>query len=108
MYSAVLSQDYKIEKVVSGKDCISKFREIQNSFQSVIVLLLDFKLGDMNGDELARQLSRIGEAKIILMSSFDLDINMIKELKDDNIITDFLPKPIKISILRKKIADCLL
>jgi CheY-like chemotaxis protein len=68
-------------------------------------ILIDFKLGYTKGDELARKIREIGDAKIILISAYDMDQKLIKSLKDEGTIVEFLIKPIRLVTLRATIAN---
>lgn len=108
LYSAMLSQDYKIVKACSGEECINKFLEIRGTLEEAIVVLLDFKLGDKKGDQLARQIKQSGKAKVILISAFEIERDQIQRLKEDLLIEEFLTKPFSLKILKETIAKCLL
>jgi CheY-like chemotaxis protein len=105
LYGAMLSADYKIVKASSGHECIQIYSELKDKTNYKDVILIDFKLGDIMGDELARKIREIGNAKIILISAYDIDQNLIKSLKDEGMIVEFLLKPIRIVTLRKTIAN---
>jgi CheY-like chemotaxis protein len=66
---------------------------------------LDYKLGDMLGDSVARKIKRYNGVKIILISAYDLDDSLIKELQENNYISKCIEKPVHLSNLMEAIAN---
>ena len=56
LYAAMLSEDYKIIKASSGDECIRKYIEMKEKMEDVTVILLDFRIGEMTGDKVARDI----------------------------------------------------
>jgi response regulator RpfG family c-di-GMP phosphodiesterase len=104
LYAAMLSEDYKIIKAFSGYECIRKYIEMKEKMEDVTVILLDFRIGEMTGDKVARDIKEINGAKIILISAYEIDRDLIQRLKDEGVIIEFVPKPITLDTLKRIIA----
>src|SRR4029078_7876871 len=73
LYAAMLSDDYKIMKASTGEECIRKYIEMKERMHGITVVLLDFRIGEMTGDKVARDIKEINSAKIILISAYEID-----------------------------------
>lgn len=104
LYAAMLSDDYKIMKASSGEECIRKYIEMKDKMEDITVLLLDFRIGEMTGDKVARDIKEINGAKIILISAYEIDHDLIQRLKDEKVIREFVSKPISLDTLKRIIA----
>jgi CheY-like chemotaxis protein len=69
------------------------------------LLLLDYRLGDMFGDSVARKIKEFKGTKIILISAYDLDDSLVKGLEENNYIVKYIEKPIFINSLIELVAD---
>ena len=54
LFGLALGPKYNVIQVGSGKDCIDKFIKEKNQGNKIHLLLLDYRLGDMFGDSVAR------------------------------------------------------
>ena len=104
LYAAMLSDDYKIVKASSGEECIRKFSEMKEKKDEITVILLDFRIGEVTGDKVARDIKEINSAKIILISAYEIDHDLIQRLKDERVIVEFVSKPITLDTLKRIIA----
>ena len=104
LYAAMLSEDYKIVKASSGEECIRKYIEMKEKMGDITVILLDFRVGEVTGDKIARELKEISGAKIILISAYEIDHDLIQRLKDERVIVEFVSKPITLDTLKRIIA----
>ena len=93
-FELVLESKYNIISVSSGGDCIIKYKEEKNRGNDIHLILLDYRLGDMFGDSVAHTLKQYNGTKIILISAFELDRTLLKELEDGDYIAKFVEKPI--------------
>jgi hypothetical protein len=59
----------------------------------------------MVGDQVARKIKELGGDNIVLISSYDLDYNMMSDLIEGKYITQVLMKPISLQILKEKIGQ---
>ena len=56
LYAAMLSDDYKIVKASSGEECIRKYIEMKEKRDVITLILLDFRIGEVTGDKVARDI----------------------------------------------------
>ena len=54
-FDVVLKSLYNIIPVSSGKNCIIKYKEEKSRGNDIHLILLDYRLGDMFGDAVARK-----------------------------------------------------
>ena len=69
------------------------------------LLLLDYNISDMSGDIIARKINEYSRTKIILISAYNLDGSLLKELNESDCIAKFIKKPINLSSLIETVAD---
>jgi CheY-like chemotaxis protein len=69
------------------------------------LILLDYKLRDMSGDSVARKIKEYNGTNIILISGYDLDGALLKELEGGNYIRKFVKKPIDNDQLNQLISE---
>jgi CheY-like chemotaxis protein len=80
----------------SGEECIKRFIEEQKQGNKIHLLLLDYKISDMSGDFIARKINEYSGTKIILISAYNLDDSLLKELNESNCIAIHLSSLIKL------------
>jgi response regulator RpfG family c-di-GMP phosphodiesterase len=105
LYAAMLSDDYKIMKASSGEECIRKYIETKEKMDNITVILLDFRIGEVTGDKVARDIKEINDVKIILISAYEINQDLIQRLKDERVIVEFLSKPVSLDTLKRIIAE---
>jgi response regulator RpfG family c-di-GMP phosphodiesterase len=105
LFGQALKSKYNVILVSSGKDCIEKFIEEKNHGNKIHLLLLDYRLGDMFGDSVARKIKEYNGVKIILISAFDLDHTLVRELEENDFISKYIEKPIHLANLVDLVAD---
>jgi len=91
--------------VSSGKECMDKFIEEKNRGNKIHLVLLDYRLGDMFGDSVARTIKQYNGTKIILISAYDLDSAFVKELEENKYIVKYIEKPIQVADLIEIVAS---
>jgi CheY-like chemotaxis protein len=99
MFSMALGSKYNIILADSGKNCIERFLEEKKRGNKIHLILLDYRLGDMFGDSVARKIKEYDGVKIILISAYELDYELVKELRVDKYIATSLRKPIHLDDL---------
>ena len=107
MYKKSLELDFEVITVDSGKDCIEKYIEENHKGRKIHVLLLDYKLGDMLGDIVACKISELNGVKTLLISAYDLDQEMVKDLIARRCIVGTIRKPIRLPALTQQIQETL-
>jgi CheY-like chemotaxis protein len=105
LFGQALRSKYNIILVSSGEDCIDKFIEEKNQGNKIHLIPLDYRLGDMSGDSVARTIRGYNGTKIILISAYDLDSKLINELRENNYIVRYIEKPIHIANLIEIVAN---
>jgi CheY-like chemotaxis protein len=105
MFRIYLESQYKVLTVDSGKSCIDTILDLKNKNEIIDLLLLDYKLGDISGDIVARKVKEIGDIKILMITAFELDIQIVSELIQQGLIVDVAKKPIQLEQLSQKIKE---
>ena len=105
LFGLALGSKYNVIQVGSGEDCIKKYLEEKNRGNKIHLILLDYRLGDMFGDSVARTIKQYNGTKIILISAYDLDSALVKELEENNHIANYIKKPIQIDDLIEIVAS---
>jgi response regulator RpfG family c-di-GMP phosphodiesterase len=104
MFKVALSEEYEILTANSGEDCIEKyFEEKKLKNKKIDILLLDYRLGNMYGDTVAKKVKELDDVKIIMISAYELDPKMVEELKQSEYIVDVIKKPVSVKSLIEKI-----
>ena len=104
-FEIMLKSKYNLMLVDSGEECIAKYIEEINRGNKIDLILLDYKLCDIMGDSVARKIKEYGEAKIILISAFNIDGVLVKELENGSYISKYILKPIETDSLTNLIDE---
>jgi DNA-binding response OmpR family regulator len=94
VYRLALRSKYDIVTANSGAECLRKYAEIKETGGKVDALLLDFRLGDTTGDDVAAKIRELDGTKVVLISAFDVDELLVSGLIARDYITQFVRKPI--------------
>ena len=105
LFGKALQKNYNIILVGSGEDCIDKYIDEKNQGNKIHLILLDYRLGGMFGDSVARKIKEHDGTKIILISAYDLDDALVKDLEQNKYITKYVEKPIHLTNLIELVAD---
>jgi CheY-like chemotaxis protein len=105
LFKLALNSKYDILAASSGKECIEQFVQQKREGKNIDLLLLDYRLKDMVGEQVARKIKELGCDNIVLISAYDLDNNMLSDLIEGKYITQVLTKPISLQILKDKIGQ---
>jgi DNA-binding response OmpR family regulator len=57
----------------------------------------------MQGDTVAKKVKELNDAKIIMISAYELNEKMVEELKQSEYIVDVIKKPVSMKTLIEKI-----
>ncbi len=98
-YQLALKNRYNTITAKSGNECISKYEEAVKEGITIDAVILDYRLGDMLGDDVARKMREIGGPKVILISAYEIETAFLEDLKNKNCIAIFLKKPFRLSTL---------
>ena len=66
---------------------------------------MDYKLGSMWGDSVARKINECKGTNIILISAYDIDHSLVTELENGNYISKYVKKPIANDFLTDLVAE---
>jgi response regulator RpfG family c-di-GMP phosphodiesterase len=105
MFRIHLESQYNVITVDSGKSCVDTILDYKNKNKEIDLLLLDYKLGDISGDVVARKIKEIADMKILLITAFELDNQIISELMQNRLIVDVVKKPVQLEKLSQKIKE---
>jgi CheY-like chemotaxis protein len=94
-FELLLKSKYNIIMVDSGEECIKRYIEELKRGNKIHLILLDYRLSDMMGDSVARKIKEYSETKIILISAFNIDDELVKELENGGYISKYILKPIE-------------
>lgn len=107
MYATALKKQYNVLTASSGKTCIEKYMEHTLRGKKIDVVLLDYKLGDSMGDDIACKIRDLDGTKTIMISAYDLEREKVDEMKASNCIVDVVIKPVSMKILLEKVQSAL-
>jgi CheY-like chemotaxis protein len=106
MFQIHLESQYNVLTVVSGRECINKINELKQKNEKIDLVLLDYKLGDISGENVARKIREIEKnIKILMITAFELDDHVVKNMIENRYINDIINKPIQLEDLSKKIEE---
>jgi CheY-like chemotaxis protein len=105
LFGLVLEPRYNVITVGSGEECIEKYTEETRRGNKIHLILLDYKLGSMWGDSVARKINEYKGTNIILISAYDIDHSLVTELENSNYISKYVRKPVANDFLTDLVAD---
>jgi DNA-binding response OmpR family regulator len=106
MFQIHLESQYNVLTVASGRQCIDKINELKKKNEKIDLVLLDYKLGDISGENVARRIREIEKKiKILMITAFELEDHVVKNMIKNRYINDIINKPIQLEELSKKIED---
>ncbi|MDQ3839954.1 MAG: response regulator [Thermoproteota archaeon] len=107
LFQLALEQTYEVLRVSSGKECLEKYIEEKNKGNKIDVLLLDYKLGDMTGEDVACKIRELDGTNTILISAYEIEKEVISQLKKKGCIVDTVSKPISMYLLKKLVQSAI-
>jgi len=103
IYSNFLRRKFNIITATSGEMCLSKYQAQRTLGKKIDVLLLDYRLGDMLGDEVACKIKALDGTKTILISAYEIEKSILSKLKQTECIASDMKKPVSLAELQKNI-----
>lgn len=98
LFQKALGSKYTIIAVDSGIECLSRYIDEKAKGNQVDVLLIDYQLKDLPGDIVATTIREISGRRratnTILISTSEIDKEMVEELKRKDCIMEDIEKPI--------------
>ena len=74
--------------------------ERKKECRKIYVLLFNYRLGDMLSDDLVCKIRELNGANIILLSAYELEDNIVTNLKQKNcIVVDIVQKAVGLTLL---------
>ena len=98
LFKEALGSKYIIIAVDSGIECLSRYIDEKAKGNQVDVLLIDYQLKDLPGDIVATTIREISGRRratnTILISTSEIDKEIVEELKRKDCIMEYIEKPI--------------
>lgn len=98
LFQKALGSKYIIIAVDSGIECLSRYIDEKAKGNQVDVLLIDYQLKDLPGDIVATTIREISGRRratnTILISTSEIDKEIVEELKRKDCIMEGIEKPI--------------
>jgi CheY-like chemotaxis protein len=104
-FAIELQTKYNVLTAKSGEECIKKYLDAKHSGRKIDLILLDYKLGDTTGDYVAHKIKELNDVKIIMITAYEVNHDIIRELEDNEFVVDIVQKPIAIDSLMAKVAQ---
>jgi CheY-like chemotaxis protein len=96
LFGQALRSKYNVILVSSGKECVKRFIEEKERGNKIHLILLDYRLGDMLGDSVAKKIKEYDGTIIVLISAYDMDYILMNELEENKYIAKSIAKPIEL------------
>jgi len=104
-FAIELQTKYNVLIAESGEQCIKKYLDAKRSGRKIDLILLDYKLGDTTGDYIAHKIKELNDVKIIMITAYEVNDDIAKQLEDNKLVVDIVQKPIAIDSLMAKVAQ---
>ncbi|MGH9976422.1 MAG: response regulator [Nitrososphaeraceae archaeon] len=105
LFGLVLESRYNVITVDSGEECIEKYTKETRRGNKIDLIFLDYRLGSMWGDSVARKINEYKGTNIILISAYDIDHSLVTELENGNYISKYVRKPVANDLLTDLVAE---
>lgn len=69
VYCMALRRRYNVVATNNGKECLRKYSEMQQAGKRADVLIVDYRLGDMHGDEVSQKMDNAGMRRILITAA---------------------------------------
>jgi CheY-like chemotaxis protein len=104
-FAIELQTKYNVLTAGSGEECIKKYLDAKRSGRKIDLILLDYKLGDTTGAYVAHKIKELNDVKIIMITAYEVNHDIVTELEDNEFVIDIVQKPIAIDSLMAKVAQ---
>jgi DNA-binding response OmpR family regulator len=105
MFAIHLQESYDVLTAKSGEECIKIYLDAKRSGRKIDLILLDYKLGDTTGNIVAHKIKELNDVKIIMITAYEVNHDIVRELEDNELIVDIVQKPIAIDSLTANITQ---
>lgn len=107
VYKLALRSKYNVIGVASGSECLETYKQTMEKGSKIDAMLLDFRLPDYTGEEVAKELKKLDGTRIVMISAYDIDVTLLGSLKISGYITQFVRKPVSVFALGQAIESAL-
>jgi CheY-like chemotaxis protein len=105
LFQKGIGSKYSVIAVGSGTQCISRYIDEKVKGNKVDVLIVSYDLHDLPGDIVATTIRDLGgnirRTNTVLLSSSELDEQLVEHLKRKDCIIDSVTKPVSIDSLMR-------
>ena len=105
MFAIELRTKYNVLTAKSGGECIKMYLDAKHLGRKIDLILLDYKLGNTTSDYVAHKIKELNDVKIIMITAYEVNHDIVKELEDNELVIDIVQKPIAIDSLMAKVAQ---
>jgi DNA-binding response OmpR family regulator len=105
LYTRALRSKFNILPVSSGCECLERYRDERAKGKLINLVLVDYKLGDISGDKVACRIKDLYGTKVVMISGYEPEPNMIDRLKAENCIIEWIKKPVRLSVMILKLEE---
>jgi CheY-like chemotaxis protein len=105
MFAIELRTKYNVLTAKSGEECIKKYHDTKRLGRKIDLILLDYKLCDTTGAYVAHKIKELNDVKIIMITAYEVNHDIVRELEDNEFVIDIVQKPIAIDSLMAKVAQ---
>jgi DNA-binding response OmpR family regulator len=90
MFAVGLQESYDVLTAKSGEECIKMYLDAKRSGRKIDLILLDYKLRDTTGNIVAHKIKELNDVKIIMITAFHVDHDIVRELEDNELVVDIV------------------
>jgi response regulator RpfG family c-di-GMP phosphodiesterase len=102
-----LREKYSVTDVGSGEECIRKYNEMAERGESFDMVITDYRMPGMHGEEVVRAVKEIDrETRAIVISAFD-ENESIAYLRKKGVVDAYMRKPVGMRELKNKVDEIL-
>jgi response regulator RpfG family c-di-GMP phosphodiesterase len=105
MFTIALQESYDVLTAKSGEECMKIYLDAKYSGRKIDLILLDYKLGDTTGDYVAHKIKELNDVKIIMITAYEVNHDIARELEDNELVIDIVQKPVDVDSLTAKIVQ---
>jgi CheY-like chemotaxis protein len=105
MFAIELQTKYNVLTAKSGEECIKIYLDAKRSGRKIDLILLDYKLRDTTGYYVAHKIKELNDVKIIMITAYEVNHDIVRELEDNELVIDIVQKPIAIDSLMAMVSQ---
>lgn len=94
-------------QIIWAKTAAEGFKNFTSSEFPIDVVVIDYRLPDLSGEELAEAIKKRGPKQQLLFSTGDLTLSTVQLLLETGLSNGFIPKGIANSEIQKKVDGCI-